>query len=103
MKWFNPEEILPEDRENIAVLVYHNKHCWPMSAEIYFGEVESYTDEDGVRHVRALNNDFIGGGGVPWYLTSCDCYTMAVAWAYAKDFQRPDFIDHDPHWGKEKL
>lgn len=25
-----------------------------------------------------------------------------VAWAHSKDFKRPEFLDHNPHWGEEK-
>ncbi len=69
-----------------------------------FGEVESYFNEDGERIARINTCDFTGGGAYCW---NFPCYGIRdsdaiVAWAYAKDFKRPDFLNHDKHWGEEK-
>lgn len=101
--WKNPRNELPEDGAYVAALQYHWKECWPLSAEIIFGEVESYIDEDGIRRARVNTCDFTGGGNMHWdfsseYLNS----DLIAAWAYAKDFKKPDFINHNNHWGKMK-
>lgn len=105
MEWINPIEKLPEDRAHVAALMYHWKECWPLSAEIMFGEVESYVNDDGERIARVNTYDFTGAGGSYW---SFPCYGLyggsdvIRAWCYAKEFKRPAFIEHNPHWGQEK-
>lgn len=91
------------DDSHVAVLRYHWKACWPLSAEIIFGQVESHVNEDGVRIARVNTRDFTGGGSHCWDFSPGyrDSDTIS-AWAYCKDFKCPDFLEHNPHWGSEK-
>ncbi len=98
MNWKDPKKELPKDGKQVAALIYHWKKCWPHSAEIYFGEVESCIDDDGNRHVRVKNVDFIGGGLCSWYFNYSD--DSIIAWCYASEFVKPEFIEHNPHWGE---
>lgn len=102
--WKDPRNELPEDGCYVAALQYHNKNCWPLSAEIMFGQVESYINEDGKRIARVNTNDFTGGGSYCWDFPVFGTASSdeISAWAYAKDFTKPDFLHHDPHWGEEK-
>lgn len=104
IEWKNPNKELPPDKAFVACLKYHWKNCWPLSVEIIFGEVESYLNEDGVRIVRVNTNDFTGGGSYCWYFHPGETFGSDIidAWAYSKDFKRPDFLNHEKHWGKEK-
>lgn len=102
--WKNPLKELPPHDSYVAVLKYHWKRCWPLSAEIIFGQVESYINEEGIRKARVNTCDFTGGGSYCWYFPyepwiDSDCI---VAWAYAHEFKRPEFLEHDQHWGPEK-
>lgn len=99
MNWKDPNKELPKDGKQVAVLIYHWKKCWPHSAEIYFGEVESYIDDEGNRHARVSNCDFIGGGSASWSFDPYSDYPIE-AWCYASEFVKPDFIEHNPHWGE---
>ena len=96
MNWINPEDHLPKDGQIVAVLMYHNKNHWPLSVEIFFGEVESYT-ENGFRVARVQTNDFTGYGSVSYALTGNE---GAEAWCDAKEFEKPSFIKHNEWWGK---
>lgn len=100
INWKNPHDELPKDNEEVAVLIYHWKSHWPLSCEIYFGEVESCIDiETNERRVRVLNNDYIGQGSAQWYFFERDfCGDIIDAWCYAKDFKKPDFIIHDKRY-----
>lgn len=104
INWKESCKELPPNGSYVAALKYHWKSCWPLSAEIIFGEVESYFDKEGKRVARVNTCDFTGAGGSFWDfpydgMGSCD---HIMAWAYAKDFKRPDFIEHNSHWGDEK-
>ena len=105
IEWIDPSKELPPDGAFVACLKYHWKHCWPLSAEIMFGEVESYINEEQIRIARVNTCDFTGGGGYCWNFS---CYGVIPssdyisAWAYAKEFKRPEFMTHNPHWGEEK-
>lgn len=105
MEWINPCERLPPDGSFVAALIYHWKNCWPLSAEIMFGKVESYINADGHRIARVNTCDFTGSGGSFWcfpvesFLSDSDHIS---AWCYAKEFKRPSFIEHNTHWGDEK-
>jgi len=105
MEWINPLDEIPPDHSYVAALRYHWKKCWPLSAEIIFGDVESYICDAGFRIARINTNDFTGSGSYCWYFPSHDYWPnsdVIVAWCYAKEFQKPKFIEHDFHWGKEK-
>ncbi len=104
MNWKDPLKELPPDGTFIAALQYHWKECWPLSAEIMFGEVESYINDENERIARVNTCDFTGEGSSYWNfpaygMTSCD---HIKAWAYSSEFIRPSFINHNDHWGKEK-
>lgn len=97
INWKNPLEEMPEDGAHVACMQYYWKQCWPLSAEIIFGEVESYIDEDGKRIVKVNTCDYTGAGNYCWYFpvfqnTNSDCIR---AWAYASDFKKPSFLDHN--------
>lgn len=103
INWKDPKVELPEDGQHVAAMQYHWKKCWPLSAGIIFGECESYIDEDGIRIASVNTCDFTGQGSSFWNFPNK--YYVAdyiVAWAYASDFKRPEFIVHDTHWGSEK-
>lgn len=102
--WKDPLKDLPPDNAYVACLKYHWKECWPLSAEIIFGEVESYTNEDGIRIARVNTCDFTGGGSYCWNfpIDGMGDSDTIVAWAHTKEFKRPDFLNHDKHWGNEK-
>ncbi len=105
INWKDPTKDLPKDGEYVAAIKYHWKECWPLSAQIMFGEVQSYINEDSKRVARINNCDFTGAGSYCWYFPIYDCGNDSdtiCAWAYAKDFKKPEFINHDAHWGKEK-
>lgn len=102
--WKNPCDQLPDDGVYVAALRYHWKECWPLSAEIMFGEVESYVDSGGIRVARVNTCDFTGAGSSYWMfpyngMGDSDCI---VAWEYSIAFKRPDFLNHNKHWGNEK-
>lgn len=102
--WKDPLKEMPPDRAFVACLKYHWKECWPLSAEIIFGEVQSYINVDGIRIAQVNTCDFTGSGSYYW---DFPCYGMGdsdtiVAWTYAKNFKRPDFLNHNKHWGEEK-
>ena len=104
INWKDAKKEIPPDGTNVAALKYHWKECWPLSAEILFGEVESYINDEGERIARVNTCDFTGEGCSFW---DFPCYAMGscdhiIAWALAKDFKKPDFINHDKHWGEEK-
>lgn len=69
-----------------------------------FGEAEIVTDKDGTLHARVNSCDFTGYGCSCWYFTQPPWSDpdMIVAWSYASEFKRPEFIKHNPHWGEEK-
>lgn len=100
MNWINSEERLPEDGQVVAVIVYHHKQHWPLSVEIFFGKVESCKDRKGKRMARAQTEDFTGYGLVAYDLSDINDDNYACAWCDAKEFKKPDFITHDPWWGK---
>jgi hypothetical protein len=102
INWKDPLKEMPKDGEYVACMQYHWKHCWPLSAEIIFGEVESYINEDGHRIARVNTRDFTGGGSYCWSFSEYRDSDSIVAWTYANEFKRPDFLRHNPHWGSEK-
>jgi hypothetical protein len=93
IEWKNIDEV-PPDGTIVAVLIMHWKADWPQSAEIYFGEVESY-EEKGERKARVLNHDYIGGGSKQWYFYETHCYDKISAWAFADEFNIPEFFKED--------
>ncbi len=103
IKWYNPLLQLPPDGTFVACMSYHWKECWPLSAEIIFGEVESYINDDGNRVARVNTCDFTGGGNYKWNFPvefldhDCIC-----AWCFSSEFEKPDFLRHNSHWGPEK-
>ena len=103
INWRKPSDP-PKNGEYVAVLIYHWKNCWPLSAEIYFGEVEdSNPDPDtGEINKRVLNNDYIGCGSAQWYFKANYYHEQISAWAYASEFIKPDFIEHNLHYGEIK-
>lgn len=103
MNWKDPKVELPKDKSKVAVLIYYSKECWPLSAEIYFGEAEYLgIDEEGNKIFRVVNCDFIGGGLSQWCFYDQPLYSKIDAWAYSDEFPKPEFLKHDPHWGKYK-
>ena len=98
INWKNPEVELPPDGAYVAGMSYHQKMFWPLSAEIIFGEVESYYDENNKRKVRMCTNDFTGAGSSCLYFYPCH-EEEAWAWAFASEFEKPDFIPHSSYWG----
>ncbi len=103
IEWKDPKDKIPPDGTYVSILSYHWKKCWPLSAEIIFGVVESYIDENGERIARVNTDDFTGKGSYCW---DFDFYNglenFISAWTYASDFKRPSFLEHDKHWGEEK-
>lgn len=104
IEWKDPNLELPQDGECVAALRYHWKQCWPLSVEIMFGEVESYQHVDGYRVARVNTCDFTGGGNYHWNFPVNKYFDSdhIAAWAYSKEFKRPEFLIHNTHWGKEK-
>ena len=90
MNWINPKDRLPREGQIVAVLMYHHKSHWPLSVEIFFGEVEGS---------RVQTNDFTGYGSLSYALIGSEA---AKAWCDAGEFEMPDFISHDPWWGECK-
>jgi hypothetical protein len=95
MNWINPKDKLPNDGDIVWVLVQHWKNAGPLSCEIYCGEVESSELGD----CRVLNNDYIGQGGISWYLKQ-PCERAfggedAVAWAHVEREHLPDWLGED--------
>ncbi len=101
MNWIDARKELPDDGLIVAVLRYHWKECWPLSAEIIFGEVESYINERGFRICRANTSDFTGGGSYCWYfpIDGLGDSNSIACWTRASEFKKPDFLRHNPHWG----
>ena len=96
MKWKDACKILPEDGQYVAAMRYHSKQCWPLSAEIMFGKVESYFNSDGIRIVRVDTEDFTGAGNYCWDFpinSESDSDTI-VAWCNSSEFIKPDFLRH---------
>lgn len=104
IEWINPKDRLPRDGEMVALLRYHWKECWPLSADIIFGEAEIVTDEYGRLHARVNTWDFTGSGCSSYYFlpNSRTSEDYIAAWCCANEFKKPDFLNHKPHWGKLK-
>ena len=102
INWKDPKKELPKDGEIVAVLVYHSKECWPLSAKIIFGEVETAVNHNGNDMMRANTCDFTGAGNHSVDLIPQGWDEHAEAWAYGSDFKKPDFIRHNDHWGPLK-
>lgn len=101
INWKNPNVELPENGEYVAVLFYHWKECWPLSVEIRFGEARNWIDDEGNKTIVIENDDF-SGHLERWEFGGNTCETPK-SWCYAKEFQRPEFLKHDNHWGSEKF
>ena len=100
MIWKDPQKELPPENSKIAVLSYHWKKSWPLSAEIIFGEVESYTTEDGKRLSRVNTCDMTGAGSYCWYFHDDSGEKTIAAWCYASEFKKPPFLEHNEHHGQ---
>lgn len=92
--WRNPLVELPEDGELVGVIIYHWKNRWPLSAEIGFGEVESYVDGGGDRRARVNTCDWTGGGSSYWNFSEFINSDVISGWCYANEFKKPDFLRH---------
>lgn len=96
--WKDPNNEQPDVDRCVAAINYHNKRNWPLSAEIVFGIVEK--QGDGF-HVQSADCTGMGCYGLTF---NTDWTANEIhAWAYATDFAKPDFLEHDPHFDMFKL
>lgn len=92
MNWKNPKNELPTNGSIVCVLYQHWKKHKYKSSQILFGETEySYDGED----CRVDTRDFTGQGSFCINLKDNE----TVAWCYANEFNLPEWIEHDEHWG----
>lgn len=108
MKWIDPKIELPKDQQVVAALIYHWKENWPQSVEISFGTCHHYPKENfpGIEsdtdRVTVENCDMVGGGCQrKYFVGQYPDSDRIVAWCDAKDFKKPDFLNHNMHWGEQ--
>jgi len=94
IEWKNPAVEIPDEGRCVASLNYHNKSNWPLSAEIIFGIVE-YGHGDNCFSVQT--ND-CSGCGSSYHAYGDSFFDECHAWAYFRDFNKPDWLAHDPHF-----
>ena len=99
--WKNPEKEFPDEGRCIAVITYHNKNNWPLSAEILFGIVEYWINRDGVKGFDCQTWDCTGYGCS--YTTYPEQQGELIhAWAYCQEINKPSWMTHDPHFDMHK-
>jgi hypothetical protein len=105
MNWRNPKTEMPKEDQAVGVIYQHNKEHRFFSSQVMFGEVEY--NRYG-KNPRVNSNDFVGHGS--WCVYFDEYYEsekygtsthedVVLAWIPIEEFEMPDWIPHDKHWG----